>query len=288
MYKTIRHGENSLQYTILPQNDDFRIEGKLSGNGSKGGSALRQAAKRGRKRSFFAYFGLLFVCTVIVGAILVPFLVSTEYLPTPSVWFLKRRIFMDGANYNNTATNESEHRENTSRSDSTIPLDDLPATTTHETRIATKLGSSVTDKNSIVTPTGLGRIYSNLAESFARVSTERAVTTHKWKDDDRLTAATASREVTTEKELVQITTPDSKESTTSSVNRNATSKRPIILPVLAKTNSVVKENGKWVKNRSEPEGWIRSHWPFIDPSTYFQWAVSMIFCDQFSFYYGFE
>ncbi|EDX18096.1 GD15745 [Drosophila simulans] len=98
MYKTIRHGENSLQYTILPQNDDFRIEGKLSGSGragSAGGGATSTASVKAkgqrRRRSFFAYLGLIFVCTVIIGAVLIPFLVSAECLPNPAEWFLKTK-----------------------------------------------------------------------------------------------------------------------------------------------------------------------------------------------------
>uniref|UniRef100_A0A1I8NTH3 Uncharacterized protein n=1 Tax=Stomoxys calcitrans TaxID=35570 RepID=A0A1I8NTH3_STOCA len=87
MYKTIRHGENSLQYTILPQNDDFRLEGKIKSTGS----SKKCKNKRPRRRSFFAYLGLLFVCTVIIGAVLVPFLVSAECLPNPAEWFLKTK-----------------------------------------------------------------------------------------------------------------------------------------------------------------------------------------------------
>lgn len=87
MYKTIRHGENSLQYTILPQNDDFRLEGK----NKSAGSGKKSKNKKPRRRSFFAYLGLLFVCTVIIGAVLVPFLVSAECLPNPAEWFLKTK-----------------------------------------------------------------------------------------------------------------------------------------------------------------------------------------------------
>ncbi|XP_065365024.1 uncharacterized protein LOC135958087 [Calliphora vicina] len=93
MYKTIRHGENSLQYTILPQNDDFRLEGKIkaSSAGCSGSVIKKIKAKKPKKRSFFAYLGLLFVCTVIIGAVLVPFLVSAECLPNPTEWFLKTK-----------------------------------------------------------------------------------------------------------------------------------------------------------------------------------------------------
>lgn len=103
MYKTVRHGENSLQYTILPQNDDFRIEGKLSSAGSNCSSTTgrKGKARRPRRRSFFAYLGLIFICTVIVGAVLIPFLVSAECLPNPTEWFLKTKAALThGGNIN--------------------------------------------------------------------------------------------------------------------------------------------------------------------------------------------
>ncbi|XP_054088483.1 uncharacterized protein LOC105212716 [Zeugodacus cucurbitae] len=103
MYKTVRHGENSLQYTILPQNDDFRIEGKLSSAGSNCSSTTgrKVKARRQRRRSFFAYLGLIFICTVIVGAVLIPFLVSAECLPNPTEWFLKTKAALThGGNIN--------------------------------------------------------------------------------------------------------------------------------------------------------------------------------------------
>ncbi|XP_005176832.2 putative uncharacterized protein DDB_G0277255 [Musca domestica] len=107
MYKTIRHGENSLQYTILPQNDDFRLEGKIKSAGSK-----KSKNKKPRRRSFFAYLGLLFVCTVIVGAVLVPFLVSAG-LPNPTEWFQKTKAAFSRVSMpsSSTVTNK-EHKEN--------------------------------------------------------------------------------------------------------------------------------------------------------------------------------
>ncbi|KAJ6635751.1 hypothetical protein Bhyg_14337 [Pseudolycoriella hygida] len=79
MYKTIRHGENSLQYTILPQHDDYKgVDGK------------QRSVKSGRrKKSLVACLGLFFVCSVIAGAVLVPLMVSVEYMSSPSTWFYK-------------------------------------------------------------------------------------------------------------------------------------------------------------------------------------------------------
>ncbi|XP_073831717.1 uncharacterized protein [Musca autumnalis] len=106
MYKTIRHGENSLQYTILPQNDDFRLEGKNKSGGSK-----KSKSKKPRRRSFFAYLGLLFVCTVIIGAVLVPFLVSAAGLPNPTEWFQKTKAAFSRSSTSPTITSR-ENKEN--------------------------------------------------------------------------------------------------------------------------------------------------------------------------------
>uniref|UniRef100_A0A0K8UU27 Uncharacterized protein n=1 Tax=Bactrocera latifrons TaxID=174628 RepID=A0A0K8UU27_BACLA len=114
MYKTVRHGENSLQYTILPQNDDFRIEGKLSSAGSNCSSntGRKGKARRPRRRSFFAYLGLIFICTVIVGAVLIPFLVSAECLPNPTEWFLKTKAaLIHGGNINGLHRNSGGPRK---------------------------------------------------------------------------------------------------------------------------------------------------------------------------------
>ncbi|XP_061389781.1 uncharacterized protein LOC133324971 [Musca vetustissima] len=106
MYKTIRHGENSLQYTILPQNDDFRLEGKIKSAGSK-----KSKTKKPRRRSFFAYLGLLFVCTVIIGAVLVPFLVSAG-LPNPTEWFQKTKAAFTRSSAPTINTPSKENKEN--------------------------------------------------------------------------------------------------------------------------------------------------------------------------------
>lgn len=105
MYKTIRHGENSLQYTILPQHDDAGGSGAPNhtakggapasgggGNGSGAGSAWPPTfipplsadlepgtviRVGGRKRSCLAYFGLVIVGSIMIGAILVPLILTT-------------------------------------------------------------------------------------------------------------------------------------------------------------------------------------------------------------------
>lgn len=70
MYKTVRHGENSLQYTILPQQE--------------GGPEAAAAFSSGRKESSGCGRSavLVAICVVLVGgvvaAVVVPFLVSSQ------------------------------------------------------------------------------------------------------------------------------------------------------------------------------------------------------------------
>lgn len=126
MYKTIRHGENSLQYTILPQHDDYS-KGGGGGGGGVGGAGGGSTASNGRgqsaaslmpdtlvhgsstklggvrmvvrkkQRSWMAYLGLFFVCSIITGAILVPLLVSVEVLSGPKDWFYRHTGHIGGS-----------------------------------------------------------------------------------------------------------------------------------------------------------------------------------------------
>lgn len=99
MYKTIRHGENSLQYTILPQHDESAAAaasaaaGLAAAGAPKGiwpptfippqsgdlepGMVIRAGS---RKRSCLAYFGLVIVVSIMLGAIVVPVVLTTNFV----------------------------------------------------------------------------------------------------------------------------------------------------------------------------------------------------------------
>lgn len=82
MYKTVRQGENSLQYTILPQQDD------KDNNQVRGGG--RRLRPTNRKKSIFAYVGLFFVCAVIITfAILI--LMTSDLMSPPQSWFYRNQ-----------------------------------------------------------------------------------------------------------------------------------------------------------------------------------------------------
>ena len=87
----------------------------------------------------------------------------------------------------------------------------------------------------------------------------------------------------------------------------STAKKPAIPPVLVKNlspiqptpdtsnlNDILPSNkqGKDVnsvnKEENENSDWIHTHWPYIDPSTYFQWNVSLKRCNfSFNFVFNF-
>ncbi|XP_055380670.1 uncharacterized protein LOC129611491 [Condylostylus longicornis] len=345
MYKTIRHGENSLQYTILPQNDDFRVEnGKISnGNGIKG----KYKNKGEKRKSIFAYFGLLFICTVIIGAILIPFLVSTQCLPNPTDWFTKNKNLLTNKNLDDYHLNSSH------------PNGKAPSSSILSKTLLVPSKFSQTSDNTISEKTFLERQIANdpyskksngddynygkytkqkedptvnigAANIPQRHSTDKNKMHQEFEDDYKkveqkvfevkpnfheterntqpniLKKVQSITEMQSQKESLldtqqnvntniknekQIYSPEMNftqylttltplsikvsvqpyvENKEVPVLSNLT-KKTIILPILAKTNSVSKNN-KNLEEQGESESWIKSHWPFIDPSTYFQWT----------------
>ncbi|XP_030378406.1 uncharacterized protein LOC115627021 [Scaptodrosophila lebanonensis] len=315
MYKTIRHGENSLQYTILPQNDDFRIEGKLTnasrgaraGVGASGGIAHKRNGAPRRRRTFFAYLGLIFVCTVIIGAVLIPFLVSVECLPSPSEWFLKTKAAL-------TRNGGAAHTVGSAAA--------LTAATAPPAGIEASIGKTV----QIVNRNGVEQFVLKLnktATAPLAVATTSATTTTS-------TTTTAAPIMTTTKTAIYLqdqqqmrkmqptilplpiylastalppTKPPQPVAPAApplnSLNRlpptstittriiqvpllKSAAKKPIMPPVLAKTQSTQMQPNSASVPAQPPEtvvaaqnksnDWINTHWPYIDPSTYIQWT----------------
>ncbi|KAH8273495.1 hypothetical protein KR018_008224, partial [Drosophila ironensis] len=304
MYKTIRHGENSLQYTILPQNDDFRIEGKLSGAGRSASSASTSTSGSGsgspgnpsakvkghrRRRSFFAYLGLIFVCTVIVGAVLIPFLVSAECLPNPTEWFLRTKAAL---------IQHGSGTASTSGSASGLDLRSGPGAA--EASSASPLLQENVGRNvQIVNRNGVEQfvIKLNKTSTTAEVppSTPSSTTTSSTSTTTTTTTTPAPRTTAAPSTTLPTTTTTREPpprhlmptNTTNITTRiiqvpllKSAAKKPIMPPVLAKAqgNQVLQppEGAKvpaeeQAGNRSN-SAWIKTHWAYIDPSTYFQWT----------------
>ncbi|XP_017114411.1 location of vulva defective 1 isoform X1 [Drosophila elegans] len=307
MYKTIRHGENSLQYTILPQNDDFRIEGKLSGTGrssgvgasssgssaSSSGSSVKVKGQR-RRRSFFAYLGLIFVCTVIIGAVLIPFLVSAECLPNPTEWFLKTKA----------ALVHSPQRGGGERAE-TVP--GSPTLPTGSPLLQQNVGRNV----QIVNRNGIEQFVIRLNKTNTNASTTSGTTATETTSTSSsstttstttttrapTTTTTTTTSTTTTTREPPVTTPRYMPPATTITTRiiqvpllKSAAKKPIMPPVLAKAqgpqiqtgagqnsrmqvqSSDAEEQARESSDEKSNSAWIKTHWAFIDPSTLFQWT----------------
>ncbi|XP_043948901.1 uncharacterized protein LOC108024194 [Drosophila biarmipes] len=311
MYKTIRHGENSLQYTILPQNDDFRIEGKLSGSGRStstggGGSSgssgsstsssgpVKPKAQR-RRRSFFAYLGLIFVCTVIIGAVLIPFLVSAECLPNPTEWFLKTRGALIHTSQREASGGSGEAAANS------IPPTGSPLLQKNVGRnvqivnrngieqFIIRLNKTKSTGSTPGSSTTMPITTSRTSTSSSTTTTITTTTTTTQAPITKSTAATREHPITTTRYLPPATTITTRIIQVPLLKSAA--KKPIMPPVLAKAQEPqtgagrssrkqiqsgmeesIPVSGIGLGNEKSNSAWIKTHWAFIDPSTYFQWT----------------
>ncbi|XP_068154773.1 putative uncharacterized protein DDB_G0268590 [Drosophila tropicalis] len=318
MYKTIRHGENSLQYTILPQNDDFRIEGKLTGSAaacsssssSSSAAATGKSSKRGsagalprRRRSFFAYLGLIFVCTVIIGAVLIPFLVSAECLPNPKEWFLKTKAALTQRSPHTATVQGGSGGQIQTNPNEVTPSPLLSVVS--DSMLVKNVGKSV----QIVNRNGVEQFVLKLNKNLTMQSTDTTastITTTASTSSSTTTTTTSSTTTTTtttplpaiqQESSIMGMTP----ATTTAVPRQqqqqrlqpistittriiqvpllkSAAKKPIMPPVLAKTQSLAIQNATRSPFEFDPSqnksnaAWIKTHWAYIDPSTYFQWT----------------
>lgn len=256
MYKTIRHGENSLQYTILPQHDDYKgIDGKS-----------RSHRSGRKKRNLMAFIGLFFVCSIITGAILVPLMVSVEFMASPTAWFQHRPLQI-GSN-------------------------------------ATKQATLALIKNErIKSSSKLSRINnSTFGDGRATQSTIVTYPTTDLPPSTQTTTSTTSTTTAASTTTVTVTsTPSSTSTVEPTVNANLnlentepeTTKTPDATTVIGNGKHIGQQNSeisfdsaKSVNqirnmNKSEsaqaPKNWLKSHWPIVDPSTYFQWTVFIFF-----------
>ncbi|XP_055914492.1 uncharacterized protein LOC129947818 [Eupeodes corollae] len=317
MYKTIRHGENSLQYTILPQNDDLRIDGKLTSASSSNSNGKVKSKRSARRRSFLAYLGLLFVCAVIIGAILIPFLMSVECLRNPSDWFLKTKAAFTGT-ANRIGASSLPVMTTTISPNTFIPTNEQiyyqPIDSTIQpylTKSSSTLVSQKSDSQKVIGEAGDKQSNNSIEMSPTEISESQIAnefvaevrfegsreqmqanvvptirTAIRYNDqnnptglEDGILPALTTSILPTMKPSTTTLLPNMKGRVMQVPLLKSASKKPIIPPVLAKTNSLGREhikvflrNEEKKKDHNQPNNWIRSHWPYIDPSTYFQWT----------------
>lgn len=266
MYKTVRHGENSLQYTILPQNDDYR--GGLGGLDS-GWKRNSRTCRHNRKKSIVAYVGLFFVCAVIAGTLLIPLMVTSDLMPSPASWFYR-------------AQKAREMRNPVSvkyQVEKTAPKSGNPSLKTPKTQ-----GPAWSDMLNI---TEFEKLYDE-SNALAFKSTPSTTTTITFPTRPQtFHPTTESTSMTSERIATTTILPSSQANQPSApiptlIN---TQKQPLVSSIRDSTRFsskpivvVSQQNDKIAVNSAsgrilDEKNWVQSHWPYVDPSTYFQWVV---------------
>ncbi|KAG4079234.1 hypothetical protein HA402_006957 [Bradysia odoriphaga] len=284
MYKTIRHGENSLQYTILPQHDDY-----------KGADGKQRPAKTGRKKkSLVACIGMFFVCSIIVGAILVPLMISVEFMSSPSAWFYKahNKTSTSGSNVKPLKLNKTEKFKVEIDSNEILSFNQQNKqqvySTKHSTTV-TYLPKSTRLDSSTIVQNGANGLPQSIKTTPSTTTTTAKSTVAST---STVAAVTPTTSTTTEQPLLPTTstvqpaivltttstsTPTALKSPLPSASLIETLTKPFAKPIISiqpefndKTPTNTVDN---VEKHKTPRNWIKSHWPVVDPSTYFSWSA---------------
>lgn len=334
MYKTIRHGENSLQYTILPQHDDYSkgggggaaSDGLVSGKVHNSMSSTGVKVVRNKKRSLMAYIGLFFVCSIITGAILVPLMVSVEVMSSPKDWFYKHTLgsrkgseaslgkimaalnktyeVLPTARLNNkidfsptlppiaqldhVVVGDDEDVDDDDGGDSL----DVPTTTIkasnpqlqpdHVVRtIEDQVSNQLSDKHKEAVQRITAGISLERTVPIVSADMPSAIVTESKYPTVTLSIPSTASTITTINALTEDTVATiARKFSKPIVSRepekaNVATTLPLsIVAVAATLRPSDTANYAQTGNHIKPgKTWIKSHWPIVDPSTYFQWTV---------------
>lgn len=291
MYKTIRHGENSLQYTILPQHDG--IDGR------------QIVAKHRRKRDLLTYFIGFCIIVIVGGALIVSMKIGINRLVQQNpAWFetsnkmtmhVKERLYEAWYGKNVTDVlvqhdmpvierkhlmiNESiENAKNAPDSNAAlikITQNDLNAS---NEIIKTSIPPKITITSTLAS---IQRETTQFTPAWDRVFTasERHSASLKAKATpanmpimDLNTESTSNVDKSLKiNELISPSVISTTITTTSTTTTSTTTKA---------TKSAANDNSEInvvvhelnVSKQVGTKPWIKSYWPFVDSSTYFQWT----------------
>lgn len=253
MYKTVRHGENSLQYTILPQQEDSNASVAISAGG-RSSAGVRRRARRGRTATILI-LTLILACGVVGAAVVVPLLVSTDLGALPSAF----QRFSGTAHHHGghhahhvVPRNRTWHHNATTTTSTTTPAPSTteepstaaPSTSAPTTARATEAPSTLTSTEEA--PTTLQDVSGLLEEGTAAKDHDHGGPSKKkaLPDDPRngtthiVVSATVGRD-------------------------NRSSEEPTVTPELLPRTT---------EHPPAHRSWLEPRWPFADPSSYFQWT----------------
>jgi hypothetical protein len=283
MYKTVRHGENSLQYTILPQQDDTAVVTaaniSIYGRSSAG---VRRKARRGRKATILI-MALFLACGVVGAAVIVPLLVSPELVAIPPAI----QHFSTHKNGHHHATHHNHHsvslqKNMTSSAQQNTSLcsaePELSAAEDMTTSTMNKLDPTSTNISQPLLP----------EEIIATTTASVPVTLSPFTEEITARATTQQQEPVDFGGLLEENggaeehdhVGGSKKKALDQDVRNSTSTIFVSATTVKYNRSVSvleAEDDQDVgmsTERPKHRSWLEPHWPFADPSSYFQWTVS--------------
>lgn len=267
---------------------------------------------RNKRRSWMAYVGLFFVCSIITGAILVPLLVSVEVLSGPKDWFYRHTGHGGTIVSNNRKLTSSRLMSSSAASSSAAfrhdVYDRVNRTESTTTPQMTPVGEDALEKENAIERNPplvenqsrlLAMLTSSTPSADAALSAE-AVEPSIYIEDPIQILPTDEYSIS---KIVPVTPtyldfPATTTSTTSTktkptgpimVNPGRKLRKPkvsrpnsaIPAPTLYPATSVVTDPSSaagilivGASMASPTRTWIDSHWPIVDSSTYFKWTVS--------------
>lgn len=322
MYKTIRHGENSLQYTILPQHDDFKnVDGKL-----RPATAAKSGGGGRKKKSLMAFIGLFFVCSIITGAVLVPLMVSIAFMPSPSAWFHEATNASNSGSSvaSNSVASTVVSQKNVAdgapftasklqklKTVSKIIKFDYPAVaaTTAAVKATTEAIPTITTTTTVSPPAVKQSILVTTTETTSTIDQQQLPQTYPPVNRHRFSTIGAGtiKAITVVDQTTSnlddedggednlLLRPPLQQSTVVSTDKSA----PVLVQTISTTVSsaptIDSTNEQQIPGKppvssykeevslspvadrpKEAKNWLKSHWPIVDPSTYFQWTVRFV------------
>lgn len=267
MYKTIRQGENSLQYTILPQQDEGRTGPAVVHRKNGGGGAPRAGGSR--KKSILAYIGLFFVCAIITFAILIPLMVTSDLMPTPTAWFYRNQKVLKGPLGKFSA--ENHILKGTPLRTSTSITTTTTTSTTTEGQSA-KLQHSSPLESDDLSVTEFQNLYKS-DESIERLEDFEQTTGRPGNQDQPTTTEMKNLLLARTRQRTMTTTTTDRATTTQQSAKNYPKhfslQKHEIAPEQETKSIQVDTNREDMKKAHE--NWLQAHWSYVDP--YLQWRV---------------
>jgi len=287
MYKTVRHGENSLQYTILPQQDDAgAITSANSSMCGRTSAGVRRRARRGRTATILI-MTLILACGVVGAAVVVPLLISTDLVALPSAF----QRFSSNNNGHHHGGHHAHHSTALQKNKTTTARQNTITLSSVSLELATSedMATSSDTSTSVSAPSLSAR-----ANEEATATTKTSVqVTQPLSTEEAGTRATTQQQEPMEvgglleedggakehdhvggskkKALDEdmrnnasrmfVPADRGKENRSASVLEETTDQSVVVVPVRS-------------TERPKHRSWLEPRWPFADPSSYFQWTVS--------------